>query len=95
MGVCGACSGLISILACRASISDVGGTISPACGGAAAIAGVLSEAAFSDAALSDAALSEVAGVVTAGAAGVGGREASDIEGSAEGFSACWNATSMT
>ncbi|OIQ64986.1 hypothetical protein GALL_534600 [mine drainage metagenome] len=86
---------MTSILACWAIISDVGGTISPARGGAAAMAGALSEAAFSEVTLSDDILLEVAGMVTAGAAGAGECEASDIFGSTGDFSACWNATSMT
>jgi hypothetical protein len=44
-GVFGARSGLISILACWASVSDVGGAISPPCRGAAAIAAALSDTA--------------------------------------------------
>src|SRR6202035_5465053 len=64
-----AASGLISMLACSAIISDVGGTISPGCR-----EGDAASACFS----------EAAGAVATGAAGVGPADAAACEASAAG-----------
>src|SRR5260221_11950562 len=78
----GAASGLISIFACLAIASDVGGTISPDC----------CDAGAAPAGFSDAAGAAATGAADAGAADAGACEASDaLDGSAGGFSACWKA----
>src|SRR5882672_310038 len=94
----GAVSGLISILACSAMVSDVGGAIPPDFhNGAASAAGFSGAAGAVGAAAAGtgAARAGAAGVAAAGAADTGAREASAAgDGSVNGFSACWKATSI-
>ena len=83
--VFGAAAGLISILACCARVSDVGGAISPDCRDA----GGASEG------FPDAAGAVAAGAVAAGAADTAACGTSAVgDGSADGFSGCWKATSI-
>ena len=85
-----AASGLIAVFASRANVSDVGGAISRDCAADGS-------AGFSDAAGAAATRGIGAGAADAGAADAGAADAgaSDADDSAEGFSACWKATSMT
>src|ERR1700722_532857 len=77
--VFGVSSGLTSMLACRAIVSDVGCTISLVCRDAGA----------------DAAGFSAAGMVVIGAAGAGACDASDTgDVGTDAFSCCWNATSI-
>jgi len=82
----GAVSGLISILACSAMVSDVGGAIPPDFHNGAASAASFSGAVGAAAAGTGAARAGAAGVAAAGAADTGAREASAAgDGSANGF----------
>src|ERR1700730_1350179 len=88
-----AASGLISILACLAIISDVGAAISLAGRKAGAASTGFSGAAGAVAAGAAAACIAGAAAADAGAADAGACEASAVGGSADGFSDCWKATS--